>query len=129
MATTFTFEIDWTNSGSWVDESTNVFSARLKIGMGPSGALDELVARAGTCTLTLDNSTQRYSPDYASGPLYGNLLPRRPVRIRATDGVSTWTLFRGYVERLSPQAGPQSRRTVTITCVDVIALLHNTRVS
>ncbi len=129
MATTFMFEIDWSNAGSWVDESANVVSARMKIGMGPGGALDEFAARAGTCALTLDNSTQRYSPDYVSGPLYGSLLPHRPVRVRATDGVSTWTLFRGYVERIEPQAGPQSRRQVTITCVDTIALLRNGRVS
>jgi hypothetical protein len=129
MPTTFLFEIDWSNAGSWVDESANVLSARLRIGMAAGAALDDLVAQVGTCLLTLDNSTRRYSPDYASGPLYGNLLPRRPVRVRATDGVSTWTLFRGTIDRIEPQAGLQSRRQAVIACVDALALLRDVRIS
>ncbi|GEM_PF-1252078 len=129
MPTTFTFEIDWTNTGVWVDESANVFAARIQIGMEPGAALESVVAHVGTCTLTLDNATQRYSPDNASGPLYGNLLPRRPVRVRASDGVSTWMLFRGYVQQIAPQAGPQGRRQAIITCVDALALLRSARIS
>src|SRR5512140_1412291 len=82
MSTSFLFEVDWANSGTWVDESARILSARIRSGFKEGTALTELVAPVGACTLVLDNSTQRYSPDYGSGPLYGNLLPRRPIRVR-----------------------------------------------
>src|SRR5438046_881922 len=125
MATTFSFEFDWNNNGSWTDEAAEVRSAQIRIGMAEGAPLTEVMAQVGSCMLTLDNSTQRYSPDYSSGALYGKLLPRRPVRIRATDGVTTWTLFRGYIERIEPDSGPQGRRRTVITCIDVLALLRD----
>ena len=89
----------------------------------------ETVAQIGTCTLVLDNSTQRYSPDYVSSPLFGNVLPRRPIRIQATDGVSVWTIFAGYIERITPDAGSFGARQITIDAVDALALLAFQRIS
>src|SRR5688572_29617524 len=102
MATTFSFEFDWDNNGSWTDEAAEIRSTHIRIGMAEGAPLTDTVAQIGTCVLTMDNSTQRFSPDNASGALYGKLLPRRPVRVRATDGVTTWALFRGYIDRIEP---------------------------
>src|SRR5258708_12374220 len=97
MTITFLFEVDWANSGSWIDESAQVLLARVASGFKEGVPLTERVAALGTCSLTLDNSSQRYSPDYASGPLYGNLLTRRPIRVRPPHALTTSTAFRAYI--------------------------------
>ena len=66
----------------WTDETGHVreFSAF----RGRQQELD--VIQPGTATLQVDNSERRYDPLYAAGPHFGNLLPGRRVRIRATYG-------------------------------------------
>jgi len=51
------------------------------------------------------------------------------MRVKATDGVTTWTLFTGYIERIEPDAGLYSDRHVVIHCVDAMALLAFQRIS
>jgi hypothetical protein len=89
----------------------------------------EYVAEIGTCTITLNNESGRYSPDNAASPLYGQLLPRRPVTLTATDGVTVWPLFAGYIDQIAPEAGQYSSRHVVIACVDALALLAFQHVS
>lgn len=130
MPTTFSVEFNWSGDGStWADESAYLVSARLNSGLPPGGPLPGPVAEVGTCVLTLNNASRRFSPDNSAGALYGNLVPRRAMRIRVTDGLTTWTVFRGQIDRIEPQAGPHSRRQVTITCVDAMAVLANQRIS
>jgi len=81
------------------------------------------VAARGRCTLVLDNADRRFSPGNTEGPLYGKLLPRRAVRVRASNGASTWTLFRGTTESITPQAGALRADTCEIACVDGVTLL------
>ncbi|MHB8625616.1 MAG: hypothetical protein ACYDBJ_04500 [Aggregatilineales bacterium] len=100
-----------------------------KVHVPPDRGPIEYVAEVGTCTLTLDNSSGRYSPDNAGGPLYGNLLPRRAVKVTASDGVTNWTLFAGYVDKIEPEAGSYSARHVIIECIDAIGLLAFQRIS
>lgn len=79
---------------------------------------------AGTATLVLDNRDRRFDPFYASGPYYGNLLPRRQIRIRATNNGTTYDVFRGYVEGWPvtlTDAGYDS--TVTVQAYDLLGLL------
>ncbi len=126
MPTTFTLEIDWDRDGSWSDETAYLRRVQTRTGFAQPG---DAVAAAGRCDLTLDNTTGRYSPGNTEGPLYGNLLPRRPVKINATDGIITWVLFRGFIEDLAPDAGNWGSGRCTIRCVDGIALLARQRIS
>ncbi len=126
MATTFKLEFDWNNDGSWTDEATYLITAKLSLGF-KGRLMVRRLAEPGQATLVLDNSSQRFSPDYSSGILYGKLLPRRPFRLRATDGVTTWTVWRGFIESISPDAGSYGKRQVTITCVDMLTVLAGQR--
>lgn len=126
MTTTFQVEIDWDHNGTWTDESAYVQRVQVRSGFAEPG---DPVADVGRCVLTLDNATRRYSPGNAQGSLYGKLLPRRAVRVRATEGVQSWTLFRGFIERIAPDAGAWGAGTVQIVCVDGIALLDRQRTS
>lgn len=125
MATSFTVEIDWAASGSWTDETSRVIRVQTRAGFARPG---DAVASVGRAELTLDNSDGRFSPGNTSSPLYGDLLPRRAVRIKASDGTTTWTLWRGYIERIQPAAGEHGAQRCMIACVDGLALLEQQRV-
>ncbi len=125
MPTRFTLEVDWAHDGTWADETARVERVRIRSGFERAGAP---VAAVGRCAITLRNHDRRYSPGNASGPLYGQLLPRRRVRVRATDGAQTWTLFWGYIERITPDAGAQGRGLCEIACVDGLDLLARQRI-
>jgi hypothetical protein len=120
LATTFTVAIDWDHDGTWTDETSRTLRAHIGSGFSAS---EDGVAEVGRCTLTLDNSDGRFSPGNASGALYGKLLPRRAVRVQASDGSQTWTLFRGFVERIQPDTGDYGGGECMIDCTDAMAIL------
>lgn len=126
MSTTFRVEVDWDHDGTWTDESAYVLRVQSRSGFAAAG---DPVAEVGRCTITLDNTTRRFSPGNASGALYGKLLPRRVVRVQAISGAETWTLFRGFIERLEPDSGLRGAGAVRLACVDAIALLARQRLS
>jgi hypothetical protein len=104
----------WTNVTSFVRD--------MQIDRGVSDDWD-LVA-SGSATVTLSNLTRRFDPFNTAGPYYGNLLPRRQIRIRATHGGTTYDVFRGFVDGWPPawtDAGYDS--TVTLSCFDALDLL------
>lgn len=125
MTATFTVEIDWDHNGTWTDETSRTRRAQIKSGFEQPG---QAVAGAGRCILTMDNRDQRFSPGYLSSPLYGDLLPRRQVRVKASDGVTTWTLFRGFIDTIQPDAGQWGRGECLIECIDALALLARQRI-
>lgn len=65
---------------SWTDETS-----RLKLSSGVSfnsGAADEYgFIQGGTCSFTLKNADNRYTPENSSGALYPNVDLGRPVRL------------------------------------------------
>ena len=95
-------EIDWDNDGAFdgTNEARRVRSIAvtrgrsdfMKVGADGQGGFGR--AQVGEVTLTLDNYDRRYDPWYAAGPLYGNLLPGRDVKIRI-----------GYVGYIAPYFG------------------------
>jgi hypothetical protein len=67
-------------------------------------------------TLTLDNQSKIFSPEYASGALFGKFLPKVKFEVYATSsGVSNKLMWRGYFDRVEPQPGVNSDRRATIT--------------
>ncbi len=119
-------DISVTLTHNW--DAITAYTRRVKTWAGYDEA-GAPVAAGGRCTLLLDNRDRRFSPGNTGGPLYGKLLPRREVRVQASDGASTWTLFRGYVETITPQAGAFHGDSCEITCVDGIALLARQQIS
>lgn len=79
----------------WSNETGNVRIADgVKLARGRTGEADS--ASPSSAQFTFDNSTGRYSPRYAGGALFGNLMPRnQPVRvglgIPVQGGVATGT--------------------------------------
>jgi hypothetical protein len=126
----FLWEFNWNGDGStWTNEADYALGGKFYLGFKPGLLPTDVVAEPGQFVMHLDNSTQRFSPDYASGALYGNLIPRRRFRLRRTDGVTTWPVWSGYIDKIEPQAGVYSERECVITCIDTPALLALSRVS
>ncbi len=119
----FAVEVQW-NPGTWTDESAYV--RRVKTWAGLAGPGDS-VAAIGRCTVELDNGSGRFSPE-ASAALAGLVLPRKEVRVSASDGVTNWVLWRGFIDAIVPEAGDLARRCV-LECVDGVALLDHQRIS
>ncbi len=54
------------------------------------GKSDELgKAEVGQLSLVVNNADAKYTPSYSSSVLYGNLLPKRPLRVRAIQQLVT----------------------------------------
>jgi hypothetical protein len=79
---------------------------------------------SGAANLTLDNRTRLFDPVNTAGAYYGNLLPRRQIKIVAQYAGITYPIFRGYIAGFpvsATQGGKDS--TVDIDCFDVTTLL------
>lgn len=133
MATaTYKFEVDWSNDGDWSDTGEDVTSrVRAREGVRWDRGRDQIRAlsppMAGRSDFTLDNRSKDYSPEYASGPLYGNLLPGRKVRIRTT-APSAATLFTGFLDDL-PQHPLRTQRSVDAPALGPLSRLRGVKVS
>jgi len=86
---------------------------------GKSEALDRI--DAGISSIVLDNSDRLFDPLYEPGLYYGQLVPRREIRISANDT----PVFRGFIEDFDLNYDPGSRSTVRIDIADAFSILAN----
>ena len=106
-------------SPTWTDVSAYVdLGPGLTITPGRTAERNSISPRA--LSFTLDNRDGRFNPRNTGGPYYGDLVPRVPVRVRATYSATTSTLFRGFVDGGWPQDYTQLARTVPITAIDAV---------
>jgi Concanavalin A-like lectin/glucanases superfamily len=110
----------------WVDISAYVVG-NISITRGRTSEFQTFTA--GQCSLTLDNSTRRFDPSYASGPYFGNLRARKKLRIRSNDPAGSRTLFTGYITGWPQSMAWQTNRdVVSITAVDALSVLAQLKV-
>ena len=113
---------DWDNNGDFVDAFDNI-TADVKSVSYSRGKSNELgTAEVGSCIITLNNATGKYTPSNSLGDLYGKLLPKRPIRVRATYDGNTYNLFYGYIEEIIPHPH-LSEQDCVITAVDGVDFL------
>jgi hypothetical protein len=116
---TLSIAIDWDNDGFGAGDDITGAVIALDSASGFGGEPDH-VAQGGQCTITVDNGDRRFSPAYAAGPLYGKLIPHRAVRVQATEGAQTWTLFRGTTRQFRPAPGVGGTARAQIVCQDAL---------
>lgn len=118
---TVTVEIAFTNapltanaSCTWVDVSADVRAMNIR-----RGRQTELSGYSvGTMQLTLNNRARAYDPSNTAGAYYGNLLPMRKVRVTATSGATTATIFTGHILGWPLEYPGMADATVVLGCVD-----------
>lgn len=99
--------------GDWVSLGTPF---AYTITRGRQDDLDEF--QAGSMVVTLDNADEDLDQLLASSVLYADALPNTPMRLIATLGIESRTLFTGYtLDGFSPQ-GLRGGGTVDVTVVD-----------
>ena len=86
---------------------------------GKSQALDR--TDAGIAAIILDNNDRLFDPLYEAGLYYGQLIPRREIRISANDQ----PVFYGYIEDFDLEYLPGNRATVQIDVSDAFGALAN----
>jgi len=118
---TYRLEVDWSNQGSfeavwfpltfpitWADgnpiDSDRIRSISCGFGRDRASQLTGK-SKAGSLKATLTNISGDYSSFNTSSPLYGYVLPGRPVRLTATSDAQTRVvLWQGYLSRITPVA-------------------------
>jgi hypothetical protein len=102
----YTFAVDWSQSGSFdrvlEDLSGRVDPGTIEIVVGRESQKTTAHAVPGRMGITLSNNADRYlSPENASSPIYGNILPGRRAQLRTTAGTAETMLIDGVLTALS----------------------------
>lgn len=129
---TWELSVDWENGGDFTGTNEDVTAyVLLNPGIQTFRGRDnasQLTGRsiAGSLTCLLDNTSGLFSSFNASGALYGSLLPGRPVRLRGVVGVTTYDVWYGYLESLTPETVQSSSfPVVRLRATGALAWLAN----
>jgi len=86
---------------------------------GKNQALDRI--DAGTSSIVVDNSDRHFDPLYPDGPYFGQLIPRRSVRITCNG----FPVFLGSIDDFDIVYAPSNRSQVRIDVSDAFSTLTN----
>lgn len=105
---------------TWVEVTQYVRDINVRRGRGN----DLQQFPTGSATVTLDNRARLFDPFNTSGTYYGNLKPRRQIKIVGQWAGVTYPIFRGFIAGWPvgyTEGGKDS--TVDIDCFDALGLL------
>lgn len=123
---TLSVRIDWDRDGysTGVYDDVSAYargSITCDYGRDQSTALAPVISGRGQ--LTLDNTSRRFTPRNTAGPLYGKLVPNRPVLIQrsiTSTVTNTYTIFAAHTDDAPLNPDPNSK-VVQLSLVDSIA--------
>lgn len=130
-APTWKLEVDWNGNGTFGEANENIIVYVLQQdGIHTRRGRDQasqLTGRsnAGTLTCRLNNNDGRFSSFNTSSPLSPNILPGRRVRLQATVGVATYTVWQGFLESVVPEVDAASFPTVVLRASGPLAWLND----
>lgn len=129
----YQIEVDWNNDGDWSDGNEDVTDdvaglAGVAIQYGRDTAKALSPTAGGSAGMELDNTSEKYTPANTASPLYGLLLPGRPVRMRVGIGPSTYSLFYGHTDD-SPLDPDITEKSVELSMLDGLAKLRGQDIS
>jgi hypothetical protein len=134
MAAAYTLMIDWRANG-FADTNVDDVTARtldqrqpLTVRYGRDQARQLSPTAPGEAAFALDNRSRDYSPENTSSPLAGFVAPGRPVRLQATVGATTSTLYAGYLDDFEIRPGLNDR-SVPVSCIDALGRLRGMQVT
>lgn len=91
----------------------------IQIRRGKSRDLDRYTA--GQASVSLDNRSRAFDPTFAASPYYGNIVPKREVRI----SYGTAVIFRGIVDDWNLNYDLNGDSTAEAVCSDGFTQLNN----
>lgn len=131
MATaTYVLDVDWDNDGSFEggDETLTSDLLRVQFTTGRQSA-DVLagMAQAGVLRATLRNDEDKYNAFNATSPIFGDILPGRLVRLRATSP-SSKTIWQGVLDTVKPSVEFPNTKRAVLTAYGPLSALADTKV-
>ncbi|MBP8291232.1 MAG: hypothetical protein KAX65_00575, partial [Caldilineaceae bacterium] len=125
------FEVDWSGTDTWVDETAYLISATGSMQLAPAAsALFASRGTADTMTVTLFDSGRRFNPLNSSSAIYSSIQDgkayHRPARMSIqVDGGSWVRVFTGVLKLpkdVSPTASDVGQVTFTVRSMDELYL-------
>ena len=116
---TYKLQVDWENDGDWTGTGETIDMGRVRsiacsFGRDRASQLTGK-CKAGTFRAVLDNRSGDYNPFNSSSPIYGNILPGRPVRLLGTSaGQDDQPIWQGFLTRITPQVFLGGDATATL---------------
>jgi len=105
---------------NWVEVTQYVRDINVRRGRGN----DLQQFPSGSATLTLDNRARLFDPFNTASPYFGNLKPRRQIKIVGQWAGVTYPIFRGFIAGWPVQYAEGGKdSTVQIDCFDALGLL------
>lgn len=127
---TYVLEVDWDNSGTFDGgtEDVTAFCRGVRYVRGRDYA-SQLTGRAvaGELVATLLNTDGRFNSFLAAGPMFGNILPGRRVRLRSTVP-GPYTLWYGFLDTILPEPRHGALDTATLRAIGPLGLLNQREV-
>lgn len=125
-ASTLRAYVDWDRNGNFTgafdDVTTRVLpSSRLEVEFGRDADSPLTAVVAGEGAFTLTNGDRRYTNRNAGSPLFGKVLPARPVKVERTVSGVTYTCGPRLHTDAQPLNPDRDAQTVTVALVDYLA--------
>ena len=95
----------------------SAYVTSISVNRGKSRALDRY--QAGVVNVTFNNRNRFFDPTFVASPFYGQIVPRRDVRITANNEL----LFLGTTEDWNLDYAPNGDSTATVSAADGFAFL------
>lgn len=95
----------------------SAYVQQINVSRGKSRALDRY--QAGNVSVTFNNRNRYFDPTFVSSPFYGQIVPRRDIRIWANDVI----VFYGTVDDWNLDYSPNGDSTATCAAYDGFAFL------
>jgi len=109
---------EWVLAGTIFYDITNDVRA-ISIRRGKSNYIDNI--SAGEVVVELNNRLRSYDPTYAAGPYYGQIIPKRAVRVSSNDIIE----FSGLVDDWNLLYEPNGEAIATFVASDGFVYLNN----
>jgi hypothetical protein len=111
---------------NWVEVTQYVRQVSLN-----RGRTDELEQfQGGKATVVLDNRTRIFDPFNTDGVYYGNLKPRKQIKIVAQWADVQYSMFRGFVSGFPVEWTEAGKDTVTVVdCFDLMSFIGAENIS
>lgn len=93
------------------------FVRSVSVSRGKNRELEKVTA--GSCSVTFDNNNRWFDPQFTESPYYGNIVPKREIRISMNDEY----VFRGVIEDWNLAYSKNGDSTAEVLAIDGFALL------
>lgn len=114
---------DWVLAGGEVLVDVTAFVRGLNIERGKSRELDRY--QAGRAAVEFDNRTRAFDPTYEASPFFGQIVPRRQIRITLDDVIA----FEGIVDDWNLTYDPSGISFASCNAFDAFSALANIVIS